>query len=58
MANLTNTQGVKSKINLKIPFSFYVFIGFEREGKGVLQNMSNFKLDALLQRIASNGFSC
>lgn len=58
MANLTNTQRVKSKINLKTSFFFYVFIGLEREDKGVLQNMLNFKLDALLQRIPSNGFSC
>lgn len=56
MAKLPNTQGVESKINLKISFSFYVFTGFEREDKGVWQNMLNIKLGEVLQRIPSNDF--
>lgn len=51
-----NLQGIEFKMRVEISFFFYVIKCFEREDKDVLQNMLNFKLDEVLQRLISNGF--
>lgn len=51
MAEQTKSQGMKTKLRAKVPFSVYASKCSQREDKDGLYHLLNFKLDGVLQII-------